>query len=101
MPGDLTSSIGQAHGKSAAQVALKWILSHGVPVATKSNNLEHLKSNLDIFDFNLTSSELAQLDAARFGEDTPSFLCRDPEAQKMVEAAERSSQNTSRCLKTH
>lgn len=76
-PGDLTSSIGKAHGKSAAQVALKWIVSHGVPVATKSNSAEHLKANLDIFDFNLTASELAQLDQARFGTATPSFLCTD------------------------
>ncbi|CAL1167830.1 unnamed protein product [Cladocopium goreaui] len=78
LKGNLTTSIGKAHGKSAAQVALKWIVSHNVSVATKSSNPAHLKANADIFDFTLSDTEMDSLDKATFAsEDTPSFLCTD------------------------
>jgi len=57
----LCSKIGQVHGKSAVQVALKWILQRGVAVATQSTSLDHLKSDLDLFDFDLTDDEMKQL----------------------------------------
>lgn len=78
LKGNLTTSIGNKYGKSAAQVALKWIVSHNVSVATKSANPAHLKANLDIFDFTLSDGDLTSLDKATFAsEDTSSFLCRD------------------------
>merc|ERR1712224_513348 len=74
--GNLTTSIGKKHGKSSVQVALKWIVSQGVPVVTKSLSEDHLRDNLDIFDWELSESELSQLNAADFAaKDTPSFLC--------------------------
>jgi len=76
--GPLTTSIGRAHGKSAVQVALKWIVSKGVAVVTKSLNPAHLKEDLDLFDFELSDAEVAALDAATFAKtDTPSFMCDD------------------------
>ena len=78
LSGNLTTSIGRAHGKSAAQVALKWIVQRGIAVVTKSSSLEHLKQDIDLFDFNLTAAELAALNAASFASaDTPSFMCDD------------------------
>ncbi|CAE7528788.1 P100/11E [Symbiodinium natans] len=79
LAGNLTTSIGAKYKKSAAQVALKWIASRNVGIATKSASKEHLKANADIFDFKLSDEDMASLDAATFAaEDTPSFLCNDP-----------------------
>jgi len=76
--GALTTSIGQAHGKSAAQVALKWIVSNDLAVATKSSSEAHLAENLNIFDFDLSKDDVTALNAADFAsKDTPSFLCSD------------------------
>lgn len=57
----LCSKIGEAHGKSAVQVALKWILQRGVAIATQSTSLDHLKSDLQLFDFELSDAEMKQL----------------------------------------
>jgi diketogulonate reductase-like aldo/keto reductase len=59
----LLISIGGAHNKSAAQVALRWLLQHNVTIATQSTNPTYLAEDLDIFDFVLAASEMAQLDA--------------------------------------
>ena len=76
--GNLTTSIGRAHSKSPVQVALKWLLAKGAAVVTKSSNPVHLKEDLDLFDFSLSSAEVAALDAATFSKgDVPSFMCDD------------------------
>mmetsp|Transcript_27246 Transcript_27246/g.63986 ORF Transcript_27246/g.63986 Transcript_27246/m.63986 type:complete len:361 (+) Transcript_27246:79-1161(+) len=86
LSGNLTTSIGKKYGKSPVQVALKWIASHNVSIATKSSNKEHLKANTEIFDFTLSDEDLASLDAADFAkEDTPSFLCNDPAPSEETE----------------
>merc|ERR1719265_87349 len=59
----LCKSIGSAHGKSSAQVALRWIIQSNATIATQSTNLTHLRGDLDIFDFELTADEMSQLDA--------------------------------------
>ena len=48
--------VAQHHGVSAAEVALKWIVSKGVAVVTKSSNPSHLKQDLALFDFDLPNS---------------------------------------------
>jgi len=76
--GKLTSSIGKKHGKSPVQVALKWILSHNVSIATKSSSKTHLAQDIDLFDFELDEDDMSQLDKATFSsKDTPSFMCSD------------------------
>ena len=59
----MLQKIGKAHNKSAAQVALRWILQHNATIATQSTNPAYLKEDADIFDFALTASEMSQLDA--------------------------------------
>jgi len=54
--------IGQRHGKSAAQVALRWLVQKAVVVIPKASSKEHLSANQEIFDWELTSQEMAQLD---------------------------------------
>jgi len=59
----LLQEIGDAHGKSAAQVALRWILQHNATVATQSTKRANLADDVAIYDFALTDAEMAQLDA--------------------------------------
>ncbi|MFO7768345.1 MAG: aldo/keto reductase [bacterium] len=55
--------IGSAHGKSPAQVLVRWALQHDVVVIPKSARPEHIRENADVFDFELTAEEMAELDA--------------------------------------
>lgn len=52
-------AIGQEHGKSAAQVALRWNLQRGNIVLVKSTHANRMRENLDLFDFELTDAEMA------------------------------------------
>ncbi|MES2019403.1 MAG: aldo/keto reductase [Pseudomonadota bacterium] len=50
------------HGKTAAQVIVRWHVEHGLIVIPKSGNAERIRENIDVFDFQLAPSELAALD---------------------------------------
>lgn len=58
---DDCKAIGAKYGKSAAQVALKWIIQTNGTIATQSTSLAHLQEDVDLFDFELTEDELATL----------------------------------------
>lgn len=55
------SAIAEAHGKSLAQVILRWHVQLGHVVIPKSNRRERMAENLDIFDFELNDGELATI----------------------------------------
>lgn len=59
--------IGEKHGKSAAQVMLRWHLQEGRQVIPKSTKAARIAENIDVFDFELTADELAALDALETG----------------------------------
>lgn len=59
--------IGEKHGKSAAQVMLRWHLQEGRQVIPKSTKASRIAENIDVFDFELTADELAALDALETG----------------------------------
>jgi diketogulonate reductase-like aldo/keto reductase len=59
--------ISRVHGKSPAQVMLRWGLQHGRSVIPKSTRPERIAENLDVFDFELTAGELAAIDALETG----------------------------------
>jgi diketogulonate reductase-like aldo/keto reductase len=59
--------IAQAHGKTPAQVMLRWHLQQGRSAIPKSVNPERITANIDVFDFELTSDELATIDALDTG----------------------------------
>ena len=50
--------IGGKHGKTAAQVALRWLLQKGLIVIPKASSAPHLRENLDLFAWELTSEEM-------------------------------------------
>ena len=60
--------IGKHYNKSAAQVALRFLIQSGVVVIPKSVHIERMKENFDVFDFTLNADELAQLEALDTGK---------------------------------
>ena len=59
--------IAHQHGKSAAQVMLRWHLQEGRSAIPKSTKAARIAENFDVFDFELTSGELAAIDALDSG----------------------------------
>jgi diketogulonate reductase-like aldo/keto reductase len=57
------ASIGKKHGKSAAQVALKWILQRNATFSTQTDSKQYFQEDIDLFDFELTTAEMAKLNA--------------------------------------
>jgi 2,5-diketo-D-gluconate reductase A len=57
-----------AHGKTPAQVVIRWHLQHGFVVFPKSVRRARLAENLDVFDFALTDPEIAAIDALDPGD---------------------------------
>ena len=60
---ELLGGIGQKHGKTASQVALRWLTQRGVIAIPKSSHKERMVQNLDIFYFTLTDAEMEQISA--------------------------------------
>ncbi len=60
--------IGARHGKSAAQVALRFLIQSGVVVIPKSTHKERMEENFNVFDFELTADEMAKVEALDGGE---------------------------------
>lgn len=75
--------IAKAHGKTAAQIALRFLMQSGVVIIPKSVHEERIKENFDLFDFELSGDEMdriAKMDAA-------APMIGNPEDPAMVEAA--------------
>lgn len=60
--------IAQAHGKSPAQVMLRWHLQQDRSVIPKSTKPHRIAENVDVFDFDLSADELAAVDALDTGQ---------------------------------
>jgi diketogulonate reductase-like aldo/keto reductase len=58
---ELLASIGAKYGKTASQVALRWLTQRGIVAIPKSTHKERMQQNLDIFDFALTDDDMAQI----------------------------------------
>ncbi len=62
VPGNETlGRIGKAHGKTPAQVSLRYLVQQGIIVIPRTSKTERLKENFEIFDFALTPAELAEI----------------------------------------
>ncbi len=72
------TEIGAAHGKSVAQVVLRWLIQRGVVVVQKSVRAERMRENFDVFDFELSADDLGRIASMDRGE-TLFFDHRDPE----------------------
>ena len=58
---DVLSNIGAKYGKTAAQVALRWLTQRGIVAIPKSSHKERMAQNFNIFDFRLTQEDLEQI----------------------------------------
>ena len=68
----LLKSIAANHGKSVAQVVIRWVMQTGVLPLVKSVTPSRIKENFDVFDFELSQQEMleiASLKADRIGAD--------------------------------
>lgn len=54
-------SIAEKYNKSVPQVILRWHIQEGIVALPKSLNEEHIKANLNVFDFNLSDDDMAQI----------------------------------------
>lgn len=55
----LLNEIGSRYGRTAAQVALRYLIDRGIAVIAKSSNIERIKENIDIFSFSLSEEDIS------------------------------------------
>ena len=58
---ELLTGIGDHYGKTAAQVALRWLIQRGIVAIPKSTHKERMEQNFNIFDFTLTEEEMSKI----------------------------------------
>ncbi len=74
------TAIGARHGKSPAQVALRFLLQHGFIIIPKTTHPQRMRENADIFNFALSEQEMKELaqlnekDTGNVNFDDPSFI---------------------------
>ena len=57
----MLEKLGTAHGKSAAQISLRYLVQLGCVPIPRTANPAHMKENMDVFDFALSDAEMAEL----------------------------------------
>lgn len=73
----ILAEIGSKYGKSVGQVVLRWLMQRGIVALAKSVHPERMAENIDIFDFELTASDMATIqsldkkESAFFDHDAP------------------------------
>lgn len=78
----ILTQIAQKHGKSVAQVVLRWLNQRGVAIIPKSVKVERMIENREIFNFTLDKEDLAQI--ATLNRDEIIFNHRDPNMVKWL-----------------
>jgi 2,5-diketo-D-gluconate reductase A len=66
---EVLASVGERHGKSIAQVALRWHLDQGHIVVPRTVVTDEMRQNLDVFDFELSAGDTAIIEGRDRGED--------------------------------
>jgi diketogulonate reductase-like aldo/keto reductase len=59
---DAVARIAQRHGRTPAQVLIRWCIERGIPVIPKSTHRQRIAENAEVFDFGLTADDIAELD---------------------------------------
>lgn len=77
------NEIGKKYGKSAAQIALRYLIQMGVVVIPKSTHKERMIQNMDVFDFSLISEDMAAIRALDEGQSL-FFSHYDPETVEYI-----------------
>jgi 2,5-diketo-D-gluconate reductase B len=61
----MLKGLGDKYGVSSAQVALRWLLQHGIVAIPKAGKVSHMQSNLGVFDWELDAGDMASIDAIK------------------------------------
>ena len=77
------AAIGAKYGKSAAQVALRWLTQRGIVAIPKSVHKERMEQNYNVLDFSLTDEDMAQI-AKMNQHDTGTINLGDPQFVKYL-----------------
>ncbi|MCU1227668.1 MAG: Dienelactone hydrolase-related enzyme [Acidobacteria bacterium] len=87
----LLKSIADNHGRSIAQVVIRWLTQRGIVAIPKSVRKERMAENFDVFDFELSAGEMSSI--ATLDTGTSSFFDhRDPATVKWLSEAQRPTQ---------
>jgi diketogulonate reductase-like aldo/keto reductase len=79
----MLQSIGQKHGRSVAQIVLRWLFQRGIVAIPKSVRKERMAENIAIFDFELDAADIAAI--SKLDQNASSFFDhRDPEKVKWL-----------------
>jgi diketogulonate reductase-like aldo/keto reductase len=87
---DVLQGIALRHGKSVAQVVLRWLTERGIVAIPKSVRRERMAENIAIFDFDLTPEDLQAIAGLDTGKSA-FFDHRDPEVVKRLAGARRNT----------
>jgi diketogulonate reductase-like aldo/keto reductase len=80
---EMLKGIADAHGKTIAQVMLRWNVQRGVVVIPKSVHKERIEENFDIWDFSLNDEEMAKISSLDMGYQGTAVKHFDPEFVRM------------------
>ena len=87
---EVLTQVSQKHGKSVAQVILRWLTQREVVVIPKSVRKERMAENFNIFDFDLDDSDMQSIGTLETGESL-FFDHRDPAMVKFLSEAKRNT----------
>lgn len=77
----ILAAIGEKYGKTAAQVALRWLTQRGIVAIPKSTHVERMEQNFNIFDFRLTEEDMTRI--AELNQSDSGFInFHDPDFVK-------------------
>jgi diketogulonate reductase-like aldo/keto reductase len=87
---EVLSSVAVKHGKSIAQVILRWLTQRDIVVIPKSVRKERMAENFNIFDFGLDGEDMEKIATLETGESL-FFDHRDPKMVKFLSEAKRNT----------
>lgn len=85
---EILSEIGKKYNKSVAQVILRWLVQRGIIVLTKSTNIDRIKENFNIFDFELSKEDMEKIKKLDTGS-SQFFNHYDPDTVEMLNKLHR------------
>jgi len=60
---DIIKDISRKYNKSASQIILRWVLEQGISVIPKARSKDHLRENIELFDFELSREDMCQIES--------------------------------------